>query len=420
MQLCPQRPPHKVPPPPGGGGGGGNVPFSAQEWTTTTSIRPDGTTVKIARRADMARNSAGSTRHEIRTLTNSSPTGQPTGSVSVNIHDVPNHRTIVLHPSTNTAAVTTLKPSSKTQFLPVAVPFGASISAPAQDLGQRTIGGYIVTGYRLTLLLPAGTRSPTQEVSQTKDTWYSPDLQTVLLAETSDSLGNTASTVLTQIELGEPDASLFTIPATYATTTSTTPTSVKLIPGMSALTSIAAPQSTGTQMPSTTSAQQPRPIPLSHLYMHFFLYEAHLEHVADAHPEVPKGGAIKDHMRKKTGLSEAEWQTVSATSLRMETTLNTLNTQAKALIDSDTKTCQFSKLSCLSAPPNLPQLKQLQKQRDQIITTEIAALETALGPKDTARLHAYLQSDTASHVKVIPISPSAIKAAHQANQAVAQ
>jgi hypothetical protein len=76
--------------------------------------------------------------------------------------------------------------------------------------------------------------------------------------------------------------------------------------------------------------------------MHFLLYEAHLEHVADAHPEVPKGGAIKDHVRQKAGLSEVEWQNISQSSLRMEASLNALQSQASALIDEDRKACQFS------------------------------------------------------------------------------
>jgi hypothetical protein len=62
----------------------------------------------------------------------------------------------------------------------------------------------------------------------------------------------------------------------------------------------------------------------------------------------------------------------------------------------------------------------LQKQRDQVITTEIAALETALGSDATTKLRAYLQNDTANHVKVITVTPAILKAVHQANPAVAQ
>jgi len=391
-----------------------NHPFSAQAWTTITVARPDGTTTKIAQRADIARNSAGSTRHEIRRLTSASPTGQPTGSVSVNIHDEPNHLSVHLAPATSTASVAKLRPSTKPQSLPVAIPFGAVITAQNQDLGQRSIDGYSVTGSRLSLLFPAGTKRPAQDVTETRDTWFSSDLQTVLLTETNDSLGNSSSTALTHIKLGEPDPTLFTIPGNYSTTNvaRSAPASTTLQAGATPAISITRP--TGTQTPGATSSQQPYTIPLSHLYRHFYLYEAHLEHVADAHPEEPKGGAIKDHMRQKTGLSEAEWQTVSATSLRMETTLKALNTQANALIEEDRQTCQFSKLSCLPDPPNLPKRKELQKQQDQAIAAETTALETALGPDATAKLRAYLQSDTASHVTVIPISPAALKAAQQA------
>jgi hypothetical protein len=286
-------------------------------------------------------------------------------------------------------------------------PVGTVTYGPQQNLGTSTIEGYTTTGSRQTLLIPTGARGPNQ-VRVTEDTWFSPDLQATLLIETNDNLGNSTKTVLTQIALGEPAPSLFSFAATYRKVKLDTPP----------VTTAAARPSVIPQIASV--AHQAPAIPLTELYLQFFLYEAHLEHVADTHPEVPKGGAIKDHMRKSTGLSEAEWQSVSASSLRMETAIHVSRNQAKPLIDDDAKFCQSNPQSCFSAEPNLPKLRELQKQRDQAIDAEGAALESALGPGSAAKLRDYIQNVIASHIKVITIDPAVLKAAYLSSQGVSK
>jgi len=195
-----------------------SAPFSAQEWTTITFNRSDGTAAKILRRVDVARNSAGSTRREFRILANSSTAAQPTGSLYADIHDVPNNLAVHLVPAASTATVNPLRKSAKPYIFPGSVPVGAVVAAPAQTLGFSSIAGFTASGSRQTLLFPKGTKSDSQEVTQTTDTWYSSDLKSVLLTETTDSLNNSTVTALTQIDQSEPDPTLFTIPANYTTT----------------------------------------------------------------------------------------------------------------------------------------------------------------------------------------------------------
>jgi hypothetical protein len=153
--------------------------------------------------------------------------------------------------------------------------------------------------------------------------------------------------------------------------------------------------------PATTTT--PSGIPLSHLYLHFLLYEAHLEHLQQAHPVTnPKGMPVKEHLRIKTGLTAAEWQSVSTSSLRMESTQKSLDAQAGALVLADRKTCQADPGACTPTAPNSQQVRYLLKQRQLALDTEIATLESALGPDTTTKLRTYLQNDFATHVKVKP------------------
>jgi hypothetical protein len=150
------------------------------------------------------------------------------------------------------------------------------------------------------------------------------------------------------------------------------------------------------------------------LYFHFFLYEARLEHLAQTKPALAaKGGNIKDHLRKRTGLSEAEWGKVSSSSLRVETSYHALNAQAEALISADRKLCQATPAACQPSPPNVPQLRELDRRRDQMLDGETRLLEASLGSDATAKLRAFLNGEMADHIKTTTVTPAALKAARQ-------
>jgi len=196
-----------------------SVPFTAQEWTATILAHSDGSTSQTLRRVDVTRNTAGSTRRELRILPpHPSPTVQPTGSLSIDIHDVPNTLAIHLSPAANTATVHELWKTGRPSIAPVTIPVGAVVSAPNQDLGLQSIAGFTARGTRRTLAFPPGTKDTTQTVTETIDTWYSPDLKTVLLTQTTDSLNNSTVTQLLQVLQGEPDPTLFTVPQSYTVT----------------------------------------------------------------------------------------------------------------------------------------------------------------------------------------------------------
>ena len=135
-------------------------PFTAQEWTSVTFTHADGTTSKMLHRADLARNTTGSTRRELRILANSGTPPQPTGSVSVDIHDAANYLAIHMVPASNTATVYMLRKTKRPYTLPVSTPVGAAVAAPNQDLGFRTIAGFTASGLPSQPRLPRRNQRP--------------------------------------------------------------------------------------------------------------------------------------------------------------------------------------------------------------------------------------------------------------------
>ena len=195
-------------------------PFTAQEWTSVTFTHADGTTSKMLHRGDLARNTTGSTRRELRILANSGTPPQPTGSVSVDIHDAANYLAIHMVPASNTATVYMLRKTKRPYTLP-----GLDSRGCCRRRAQP--GSRLPHHRRIhRLRLPSQPRLPRRNQRPEPGCDPRPSTpgtalisKTVLLTETHDSLGNSTVTELRQIIQAEPDPTLFTVPQNYATTT---------------------------------------------------------------------------------------------------------------------------------------------------------------------------------------------------------
>jgi hypothetical protein len=85
----------------------------------------------------------------------------------------------------------------------------------SEPLGQQTIEGILATGTRTTRTIAAGAIGNEQPIEVTSETWYSPDLQMVVMSKHNDpQIGETTYT-LTNIQRGAPPQSLFEVPANY-------------------------------------------------------------------------------------------------------------------------------------------------------------------------------------------------------------
>jgi len=96
---------------------------------------------------------------------------------------------------------------------------GIAINEPGQaateDLGSQTMEGVFVKGVRTTRTIPAGQIGNAQPISIVTEVWTSPDLKTIVYSKRSDPRMGEQTFRLTNIVLGEPDASTFSIPADF-------------------------------------------------------------------------------------------------------------------------------------------------------------------------------------------------------------
>ena len=84
-----------------------------------------------------------------------------------------------------------------------------------EDLGTQMIEGVQATGTRTTETIPAGKIGNDRPISIVTEVWTSPELKTVVLSKRNDPRTGEQTFKLTNIRLGDPDASLFTVPSDF-------------------------------------------------------------------------------------------------------------------------------------------------------------------------------------------------------------
>jgi len=81
-----------------------------------------------------------------------------------------------------------------------------------EDLGTQTIEGVSAQGKRETVTIPAGQIGNERPIEIVTETWFSPELHTMVLRKHSDPRTGDSTYRLTDIKRTEPDASLFHAP----------------------------------------------------------------------------------------------------------------------------------------------------------------------------------------------------------------
>ena len=85
----------------------------------------------------------------------------------------------------------------------------------SEDLGPQTMEGVVANGTRTTRTIETGEIGNDRPINITSERWYSPQLQTVMMTSSNDPRSGENIFKLTNVKLGEPDASLFQVPAGY-------------------------------------------------------------------------------------------------------------------------------------------------------------------------------------------------------------
>lgn len=214
-----------------------NAPYTATAVTESTQTLADGTHITSKTSAFLARDAQGRTRRE-EAFGKMGPL-HVAGPKLVFISDPVANTEYILEPADQSARVLkretfnldkdgpelgvkiernvaekeTGRIFTKTQV--------TSIESPKdvkhEDLGTQVIEGVNCQGRRETVTIAIGAIGNDRPLEITSETWYSPDLHTLVLRKHSDPRFGETVYRLTEIKLGEPDSSLFQVPADYKT-----------------------------------------------------------------------------------------------------------------------------------------------------------------------------------------------------------
>ena len=224
------------------------APYSATAVTTSVQTLADGTKITRTMQASMARDSEGRTRRE-QSLESLGPWTTNVQRNAVSIIDPVAQVRYILQLDGKTAIKTPLMRAgadlvkrrieetanaelkarmdkAKAEANRVVVTLsgpnvGYSVTSDRagnmqrEDLGNRVIEGVNATGRRETRTIPAGDIGNDRPIQIISETWYSDELQTVVLSKHSDPRVGDSEYKLTNVSRAEPPRSLFEVPAGY-------------------------------------------------------------------------------------------------------------------------------------------------------------------------------------------------------------
>jgi hypothetical protein len=192
------------------------APYSAQAVTQFTQTLADGNHIQRTTTASIARDSQGRTRTERSFGTIGSLSAGQSASKAVVIYDPVAAMSYVLDPDSHTARSMQI-PAARLSGSPSAHAHPRRSLAPAktEDLGTQVIQGVSAQGKRVTRTIPAGQQGNEKDIDIVTETWYSPDLQVVVMSKTSDPRFGESVYQLNNISRAEPDPALFTVPSDY-------------------------------------------------------------------------------------------------------------------------------------------------------------------------------------------------------------
>lgn len=210
------------------------APFSATLQTTSTQTLQDGNTINNSTTSQFARDAQGRTWTQ-QTVTRLGPWSTSAGpKTMIFITDPVAGFAYTLDPSTNTAIQRSLTagpgrgpgkgprgPNNDVQKTTLPGPPDPSLNLPA---------GLNLTGTLATHTIPANTIGNAQAIVDTTESWYSGVLQTVVYRKHTDPRSGVMVFQMTNIQQGDPAASLFTVPSSYTIKTAPTAPALSVKP----------------------------------------------------------------------------------------------------------------------------------------------------------------------------------------------
>ena len=196
------------------------APFSADVTTETTMVLQDGNHIRQTTKLRLYRDSEGRTRREQSLNSLGSLASNTNLPLVVFINDPVAGVNYALNPAAKTAnrspGIGGRGPIGNRGGRMRGGPLSAGEKNVKTDsLGSKTLEGVTADGTRTTITIPAGQEGNEQPMRTVVETWYSPELQAVVLSKRSDPRNGETVMRYTNITRAEPAHSLFEAPADY-------------------------------------------------------------------------------------------------------------------------------------------------------------------------------------------------------------
>ncbi len=204
-------------------------PYSAQVVTEFTQTLADGNRIHRTTSGSFARDSEGRTRREQTIGAIGALATSDKAAKSVFIQDPVSGTDYMLEPNSRVA-----RAMHSAKRFRVEGPMAQNLAqekarrakqeaqnktdVQTEDLGSQVMESVTVQGKRITRTIPAGQIGNERPLQVVTESWYSPDLQAVVMSKTTDPRSGESVYKLTGVSRAEPDHSLFEVPPDYTVT----------------------------------------------------------------------------------------------------------------------------------------------------------------------------------------------------------
>ena len=191
-----------------------SAPYSAQAVTQFAQALADGSHIQRSTTGSVVRDSEGRTRTERSVESIGALSASGNRAHTVFIQDSVAGVSYVLNPGNHTYRQMKARgPHDFGQARPR--PQASTANVKREELGTQSMQGLTVQGKRITRTIAVGEAGNDRPIEVVNETWFSPDLQVVVMSKTSDPRFGETSYQLTNLIRAEPDHALFTVPAEY-------------------------------------------------------------------------------------------------------------------------------------------------------------------------------------------------------------
>ncbi len=192
-----------------------NAPFTAVVEILSHETLPDGSTNTHTTTAHIARSSSGRIYNERRQLVPTNFHGEPP-LLSAHIYDPSSRLSIFYNPFQRIARETVLPqpPTAPPNTVPSRTPANNPYFKQ-EEIGTQPLGGLTLTGIRKSHTIPAAMSGTGKDIVIIDEYWYSPDLSVYMIIKHNDPRTGEQIVAVTDVDRHEPNASVFTIPASY-------------------------------------------------------------------------------------------------------------------------------------------------------------------------------------------------------------